>query len=262
MTDNEIRQLARTLPSIPEPKERTLQAWANFRQLIRFELLTGDYDQFMNWGVLRQTMVNSEASGHYEAELQGLKDMNPPWWPCPDVGDTCTPTRVHHAYWLAMFEKAVGPLKDYAEVVEFGGGYGDMAALVLDVWHHYGVTGKYTIYDFPELLLVQDLALRRVTMQSRAFARLVSKTEDIVAARPLIISTWGMSEAPEKDRKAFLARLPDASACLYTYSDGFGEMNNVKWFPDAVQESGLSLITGEISSQPGHHWLFGKSQQV
>lgn len=99
--------------------------------------------------------------------------------------DLRTPTDVHHAFHLLQIATMEPPKK----VVEWGGGYGGMARLGLQLWPEC----EWSIIDLPGPLQAQQLHLRyddRVRLWS------VDDADSVAEDADLFVSTFALSECP------------------------------------------------------------------
>lgn len=99
----------------------------------------------------------------------------------------------------------------YKSIVEIGAGYGDMC----DVIHKMGFTGKYTIYDFPEVQRVQKYYLENNNIKDVNY---ISEPDQLETA-DLIIGTWSISEIPMELREKIMSRIKDSPNWLVAYQD-------------------------------------------
>jgi len=119
-------------------------------------------------------------------------------------------------------------IKNCKSIVEIGGGYGDMCSVV----HDLGFTGKYTIYDFPEVQTIQDYYLKKQDIN----ANFVSDPADLEPA-DLVIATWSLSEIPIDFRDTIMEKIVSSEKWLVMYQAKiFGTIDNTdyfkKWFAD------------------------------
>ncbi len=134
--------------------------------------------------------------------------------------------RAHHASHLAYYAKLTGKkFWDANSVVEWGGGYGNMARIV----RRLNPTMTYVIVDLPELLALQYVYLG--TLEGLANINIVASERDSVAIGKInlipselllaekfrlkceaFISTWALTECPRyiqqyvREKKFFSAK--------------------------------------------------------
>jgi hypothetical protein len=117
---------------------------------------------------------------------------------------------VHHLFHLARFMQRTGCRpKDVRTVMEWGGGYGNLAKILSRTWKLYGEDVTYIVVDHPIMSCLQWLYLSTVFGEDET--RLVLKEGDFLKGRinilptslvsrsigniDLFISTWGLSES-------------------------------------------------------------------
>ena len=115
---------------------------------------------------------------------------------------------LHHLYHLAHFERFRGkPVEGIRTVVEFGGGYGNMARM----FRNFGNLARYVIIDLPLFCCIQYVFLS--TTEPPGTVRLmgnpgvpieegkihllpITSLRDIQPEGELFLSTWALSECP------------------------------------------------------------------
>lgn len=119
--------------------------------------------------------------------------------------------RAHHTFHLARYKEMTGKnFWDTGSVVEFGGGYGNMARLIVKM--NPSVT--YTVLDLPELLSLQYVYLASIFGEEKlncVFNKEHKMIEgkinlvpsnlvinnDVIISADSFISTWAVTEAPK-----------------------------------------------------------------
>jgi putative sugar O-methyltransferase len=158
--------------------------------------------------VLKRLLLENQLGAPYITSLSMLSSHN----------------TIHHLYHLLRYEHVMKqPLSAIRSVVEFGGGYGNLARLASKL----DMGGTYTIIDLPILSCIQLIYLS--TILGRERIHVVSEDRDIAPQRvnlvplpyigrlrsltcELFISTWALSECTESaqryvtDRQFFSAR--------------------------------------------------------
>lgn len=195
-------------------------AWEeNIREVERYFLT--DFDMaFLNHPRINGTMVFTDRNAHTEERL--LIET----WRSPDflrkvIGNGLNApflegkltianalNSVHHLYHLARFERFRGePVEKIRSVVEFGGGYGNMARL----FRNFGNLAQYVIIDLPLFCCIQFVFL--ATVEGPGTVRLfrdpgASYADGTILLLPitslkkahfegeLFLSTWALSECP------------------------------------------------------------------
>jgi hypothetical protein len=242
------------------------------------QLLTHDPRRFASLAPVAETMF-IDYPPYVERELERLEnsaDWTARWKPalkepqglrlppCP-YHPASSGNRIHHANHLMAWEAfANAKVGDLRSVLEFGGGYGGMAALA----HSLGFRGRYYIYDLPELSALQEFFLRSngIDAGPPASGLGVSCLSDYAALEPLsqpgkldlFIATWSLSETPIPFRRDLLGRLRPRY-WLIAYQENFQAYDNDAFFREWCAEHAqwrwkkvaADLIPGR------HHYLFG-----
>lgn len=153
----------------------------------------------------------------------------------PHIVDTryvTSSNRVHHASHLTSYEATVGrTLDSWHTILEWGGGYGDMARLI----RRLNRKCTYAIVDLPELCALQYIYLfsllgeevnwmipgRGTLIDGRINIIPVSSVlrEEIKISAQAFISTWGLTES-SKEAQTFVCErsLFGAESVLLAYS--------------------------------------------
>ncbi len=184
-----------------------MTAWDNHRSEIAEALQTRNIRHFRWWGAVRRTMVviNPLILIREALELIG---------------------NIHQRYHLLRLTRATDiDFRGLRTVVEIGGGYGAMCAAVYD----RGFTGRYVIYDLPEMHQLQRYYLRQ-----RGIYKDVVFTTDIEDLAPgygesLLIAMWSLSEIPPAERPDW-TRMQGFRYRLFGYQIEFGGFNNRSYF--------------------------------
>jgi len=126
--------------------------------------------------------------------------------------------RIHHAYHLASYKTTVGKsFESFGNIVEWGGGYGDMARLI----RRLNAECTYTIIDLPELSALQYIYLHTllgddvnlITSENRQVKHgkvnivpvgRIMNGETILSAQAFL-STWAITESPP-DAQEFISK--------------------------------------------------------
>jgi hypothetical protein len=224
--------------------------WMDFRLELRSALLSKDPRTFLEFSVIGQTMfVDHPRYIRYEYDyLRNRADWMIRWRSAVEESDRVTVPRypydrstsgnlIHYAFHLAQFEEATGiDLSRARSVLEFGGGYGGMCRLLRQL----GQSGRYTIFDLPEMVALQEFYLS-VHDFDVGPDRTADDSVHCVADFPepsergaeehvdLFIATWSISETSLEFRESFLSRV-NARNVLIAYQGSFGEINNAEFF--------------------------------
>ena len=284
--DNGLRREIDALPLYPEKDMPTsLGKWYGFLNAITRHLRVEGPEGFLCWDVIRETMFVRDAFAPYIAEelayLQGRDDWQGrfsealreselgepepcallPWSSC---------NLIHHAYSAAQFESRAGiRISQLDAVFEFGGGYGSMCRL----FRNLGFAGRYIIYDFPVLSLLQRLYLSGIGMtlrrpgQDGAGVVCVFSVEDLRQAladvrpggRNLFLATWSLSEAPVAVRDMVSKLLDPFCHFMLAAQDTFQEVDNVAYFTHFMEQHvDVQWSCWPIAHLPGNRYIMGR----
>lgn len=248
--------------------EINLGQWESFIQQIRRHLDSDDINNFQNWDIIKNTMIAGVDSIEF-FELQHSKywdlwkgklnetSMKPNTFNSFPESST---NNMHHAYSLdVMMNYIDSTLSRLGTVVEFGGGYGNMARL----FKHCGHSGDYYIYDIPELLRIQKHYLDAngigdITLKSGL------DTIDSINGNSLFIGLWSISETPVNERKRMLENLGffKCKNIFIAMGDKFYNEDNIKWLYDEIvpilNELGYSHVLQTIKHGNGMYYFMAK----
>ena len=232
--------------------------WARHRWELRRHVERDGMSRFLAWSTVAATMftgdvpfVQEEHAGLAEAGWLGLLDE-------PGLGDpprlpydpSTSGNLVHQAYHLLTWTRATGlDIANLRTILEFGGGYGGLAVIA---WR-LGFRGRYYLWDFPELALIQKYYLSNV-LPPGAIDHF--EWDAAGAGADLLIGCYSVSEADEATRRAVLGR--DFGSCLIAYQDRYDDIDNNDWFEKyVVHRPDVDWRFIYKDFQPGHHYLIG-----
>jgi hypothetical protein len=180
---------------------------------------------------------------------------------------------VHHLYHLARFESFRGEaIESVRSVVEFGGGYGNLARL----FRNLGDVSTYSVIDLPLFSCIQYVYL--ATVFGPETVRLVAEPgtepsegtihllpipflKSVLPEGELFVSTWALSESPAEAYEHVLRRdWFGAREILLAFHDGWKPWGTEE-FVDRLRKRFLRVVTEPIPFLPGNHYLHaaGKS---
>ena len=225
---NKVEILTAKMLALPSIQGDQTGWWTWIRNSIRQRFDVGIHanteyqvDIFLQWPEIVSTMVFGTPYGIH-IELDFVRD----WYAYPravledEVGQPqlrhtdygSSPNLVHAAYAIKIWENTTGrKITDLQSIVEIGGGYGAMAKVI----RRAGYTGKYVIYDFPELSLLQEYYLSECGIKDIECA---VNLPEIETSYELMIGLWSLSEMFEPDQTRFLSSLK-AKHHLFAYND-------------------------------------------
>lgn len=189
--------------------------WANTVSAMEREFKHGFPDDFLQHELLRNHLMFEAAKEAFcewawlntkwsPAELEKLLYVEPFGHPFPYKdwdGQTppqtlemlpqwTTRTTIHHLYHLTMWMELTNKTwTDVHSVVEWGGGFGNMAKMI----RRLNPTIEYTIVDLPIMNKVQDHYLRGVGEQNVCLVPI--DEVDQVQDHQVFISTWALCES-------------------------------------------------------------------
>ncbi len=235
-----------------------IEFWTEQRAVIRDLLDHGDRERFLQWTIVADAMFFEPPPD----ELNYLKRL--PDWPSmrellkdPGVGgaviDPVLKTNgniIHHLYSMFRFEEATAHrLADDSRIVEFGGGYGNFCRLMF----RRGFSGRYVIYDLPEVLELQKWYLGR-TLAADEYARV-----EFVTALPdgadTVIGLWSISEMPVELRDRIKTLKPNYF--LIGYQHNIAGIMNVDYFDRWIEDNAYDWTNVPIPHISGNFYLFG-----
>jgi len=279
----ELRSAVRNLPPIPESADDIEEEWQRHLKTLRHSIETRDPRNFLNWEVVRHTMFheaqteefdylqNLSTWGKYESALGESPIGRPQRY--AHLAST-SGNLVHHAYnYSQLFDASAFPVDvgQCHHIFEFGGGYGSFARFV----YQMGFSGKYTLFDLPELTRLQRYFLSSlehlpisVTLGDNPGLKngvsLISELADVdraVESRSIdvFVATWSISESPLSIRKQIFNRIRNPSFYIIAYFENFNGIDNVSYFKQFVNERGNYAWTEySVAHLPGSRYLLGR----
>jgi len=241
---------------------------------------TGSMDEnFMSNGVINGTMVFTDRNVH-KVEMEKIREaldgelarkiiasgLNAAFLSGKSNRFTLI-NSAHHLHHLIRFEQMTDrKISNFSTVVEFGGGYGNMARIV----DNFGACKIYSIIDLLLFSCIQSVFLGTVAGSEQVafdgdhggeiakflLHPLFSSDDTVSLQGELFISTWALSEST-----------PDTYKWVVNH-DWFGASNlilayNENWKPwqdngleDDLDTQGWMVRKEEISFLPGSYYLF------
>lgn len=161
---------------------------------------------------------------------------------------------VHHLYSVSQIVNSEVDLSDYDQIIEFGGGYGNMAWCI----ERLGFKGDYYIYDSSIMYIIQKLFLESSEVRGIKFIENIDDIRSISrqsGRKTLIIATWSISETPLEIRDVLFEN-PDNSL-LIAFQKNFGNINNLDYFT-RVKRNYLGANIYEIKHLPDNYYMIKK----
>lgn len=171
---------------------------------------------------------------------------------------------IHHLYSFAVYQKTTGKnISNFKDVVEWGGGYGNMAKL----YKRINPDSTYTIIDTPLFSTIQWLYLKSIMPQQVNLIR--SKKDRIESGKinllplkyltsskinsDLFISTWGLSES-SKFAQDYVVKNGwfGASNLLIGFQDSTKDLKHASRLGKIAKKEGATLV--DIDFIPNNHY--------
>jgi len=229
-------------------KANTKEFWPTMRECIAHDLETLDLKSFRRWAtvaciplannsrmwkpITNVCSVAMDDKDFYDMcaeEWVGIEDEFQKEYQIFDD----LPFSAHRCYnmdHLLKYDEYVSmdDIKEYKTIVEVGGGYGDMAALI----HSMGFGGDYYMLEFPEIIPLQKHFLNRL---GHSHIHFVSDIKDLPKKCDLVIGTWSISEMEFEERDSLMKRLK-TDHWLLTYQNNIFGNSNHKYFVDKFED--------------------------
>lgn len=232
--------------------------WDLFRKQVRNSFKSGVPIDFLLQPLIKETMVYRTGDVTpltnfvYEvySEENSSSLLHEDYIGLPEIINYHTKTsanRALHAYHLAFYFKKMGVRFDGDTIVEWGGGYGNMARLITKINHKV----TYIIVDLPEFSALQYIYLSSVLGHGRV--HFVSDERDIEPERVNVItsmavingavelscdafiSTWALTESPKEYQEFVIEEdFFQADKILLAYcQDAQNKVNKIPGFPSS-----------------------------
>jgi hypothetical protein len=141
---------------------------------------------------------------------------------------------IQHVYHLLEIRRHLDVnFESLESIFEFGGGYGNLARLVIKS----GFKGRYTIFDFQLMGALQKYYLSRSisTADKINTFKFISNIDDnslnMVGGNFLFIATWSMSESPIELRKIIFEKILQSANYIYiTFQKDWHDVDNFAYF--------------------------------
>lgn len=234
MTEDELRQAYRQLPPITGDS-----FWDKKCDELHEKVADHYPERFLTWPTITSTMFVGNAP-YIEDELAALSTPYTEVIQEPDFGgpvlhpNGSSGNLIHQAYHLSQWERMTGQeARSLRRIVEFGGGYGAMALIVLRL----GFQGEYQIIDYPELRLLQRYYLSNTLPDISRVAWQASPTDC-----DLLIACHSLSETPLDVRERILNSY-HANSYLFVYHCEHESVDNLTYFTEFAE------------SRPDYRWV-------
>lgn len=240
MNQEQFRQKFEALPDPENPKD----GWEIFCHSLRRHARDEDVDIFIRWSTVQATMFVGSSPFVFD-ELEVLKKSDWGRWERlikdPGIGEPnfidtvpdASGQYIYQCYLLDYFEKMTGiDITQIDYVVEFGGGYGVMR----NIFARAGFEGHYTIFDLPEMSILQEYYLERV-LTDRQFEQTTLTTRKMSTVHTdLVLGISSIGESPIAARERFFSKV---TADYYFFVAGrkFYDISNEGYFQDFADDN-------------------------
>lgn len=257
-----LREEVAEMPPLPLGKSQSEAEWNRNRHLLRDDIREKDARNFLDWQVLKNTMVREDPQV-MDVELPTLRSAG--WLPLlpedqvgsPRIlpGTSSSANLVHHAYHVLRFQQVTGlrPI-DFSSTVEVGAGHGSMCRLLYRL-----SLGRVhsTLLDLPEFSALQRYYLGLVGVPAEIVSD-PAHVRPISDGRRLLVATWSLSEMPLSTRTEILTAVGPVDAYLFGFQEQFGETQNDAQFERLVTSlPDVDWSLEGIDHIPGSRYLFG-----
>ena len=239
----------------------TQGTWSHRIADIRWHLENVGVEKFFEWPALVSAAFTGDGHPQVKTARDYLKKAEewrelskiatePPYMPKSGMVPNSSGTMIIQATHLLEYKRKTGRhLVDSKSIVEFGGGYGALARM-MQLW---GYDGEYTIYDFPEMLEIQEYYLGDTDVW------LVDSLDDIQKPET-VIGFNSLGEAPYEVRDNFLNTLmPDE--VFTTYQERYDSREGKGM--DRVYSNDMYFIAWAMDNKYEYHsWPSPTSGQI
>jgi hypothetical protein len=228
--------------------EIKLGFWEGLRNDIHNHLIKENINTFQNWREIQLTMIAGVDNVEYEYLLNcknwstwknklSENILKPNSHPIFNQSST---NNLHHAYSLQiLMEETNCVISDFGDVVEFGGGYGNVCRL----FKQWGHNKMYYLYDIMELTQIQKYYLSENNIINNVVYKNGLDNIDNIENNSLFIGMWSLSEVPIEERYKLLENLGfyKCKNIFLAMGGMFQNENNIKWLNDIVIPRLISL---------------------
>jgi len=170
------------------------------------------------------------------------------------VGDKkYNPNDIHHLYHFCRYENSVGKVKTKQNILEWGGGYGNMCKVLHMILGELIET--YTIVDLPKFTKLSKRYLDNTCKNTDNIVQIESGSYEILSedSFDMFISTWALSESPKEctdylqkngllDSKKMLVSLHQCGNHI-PFMEESTNLRNILREKDTIEEN-VSVIDG------------------
>ncbi len=178
--------------------------------------------------------------------------------------------KIHQVYHLKKYnDYSKINLKEFSNIIEFGGGYGNMAT----IFNKINKSSNYIIFDTKEVSLLQyyylkknklDVSLNKNNNSKIKLISDIAKLKQIVDKintkdKNLFIANWSFSEIPIEFRKKLFFIFKKFNYQIFSFQHYFEKIDNLKYFNKIkkinVRNNFQSKII-DLKSKKNNYYLF------
>lgn len=222
-------------------EEIKLGSWNDLRKKINNHLKNDNISNFFRWKEIQYTMIAGVANVEYEYLITS---NNWKIWEDKLIETILKPNshsilvnsstnNLHHAYSLQILMELTGILlNDFGDVIEFGGGYGNVCRL----FKNWGHVKNYYMYDISELIQIQKYYLSENNVIDNV---IYCEGHDVIKPskkNSLFLGMWSISEIPIDEREYLLKNLGfyDCENIFLGLQANHVGMDNLGWIKNYI----------------------------
>ena len=137
-------------------------------------------------------------------------------------------------------------------IVEVGGGYGNMCAVLKNAGHK----GNYTIIDFPECHDLQRKYLENTVGIEKVEFREIDNLDDLRPA--LTVACYSLNEMPLEQRTLIEAVIDRSEVFYIQHNRAFDGIDNYAYFVEFIKRREHSITTYDDVNYPNHPVIIGR----
>lgn len=256
--------------------------WSEFCRQVQEIYLPKPAFSFLRSKVIQDTMFPNVAGKWLSSELKSLEEMlseeelrillREDYVGRPVIINSkylTSGTSIHHLYHLLNFQRKTGAkLEEANSIVEWGGGYGNMAKIVKRI--NSNVT--YTVIDIPTFCCIQWIYLSTILGSNNVNILINSKDrieegkinllpvcflrqENLRCSTDIFIATWSLSES-SRFAQDYVESINyfNAKHILFAFQDSNQKMADASRLHDMAIRRGMRVET--IDFLPGNYYAF------
>jgi len=259
--------------------------WKNYVDELEKYFLSGFDIGFLRHPLILRTMFVWGVSPRFMAELNFLKT----YWTKDELSSylrentigkpilgniefSTSSNSVHHLYHLSLFEsKAEVKLRDIKSVIEWGGGYGNLAK----IYRRINTDATYSIIDLPLFTCIQYIYLSCIFGGDRI--KVIKENEQIHKGKfnlipinqleknslasflncDLFISTWGLSESTRYAQDYVIEKdFYSAKKILFAFHEKYHRFPDFESVSERLKKERDCIYTGKIPFSSGNSYAF------